>query len=356
MRTIQLLLQDRTYSIRIAPGGLNEVGAAIRKECSVDHAVVLTTRRVARQHYAALEDALTRVGLEADCIEVPDGERGKTLRTVSRVYDQLVALGVDRSTPVIAFGGGALCDLAGFVASTYLRGLPVVQIPTTLRAQVDVSVGGKTAVHHGGARNLIGTFHPPRLVWVDPHLLRSLPVHELGVGLAEIVKVAAVWDAEFYEWLESKTAGLLSLDLDSMTEAITRAIQIRTEIVGLDERSAGLRALLLFGERFAEVVRRLRPELGSGEATAMGMYFSAQLSCRRGWLEAAQCERLGRLLQKIGLPTTPPDWSEQKQAYLRGLADDKKHVRALPEWVLLRELGRAERTQVLLQELWAEGE
>jgi len=352
--SVQMLLRDRSYTIRIVPGGLSDVGIAVRKEGMTDRAIVLTTPRVAREHYAALEAALERADLEPTVIDVPDGERAKTLRTASRIYDHLAELEVERGTPIVGLGGGALCDLAGFVASTYLRGLPVVYVPTTLRAQVDTSVGGKTALHHRSGSNRIGTFYPPSLVWVDPHLLLTLPSREIRSGMAEVIKVAAIWDAEFFAWLEAKIAGLLALNLDPIVEAATRAIQIRAEIVGLDQRSAGLRALLQFGERFADVVRARDPEVGAGEASAMGMQLAARLSARRGWIEGDSVARIGRLLQKVGLPAAPADWNEQKEAYLRALADDKKHVPAMPGWVLLRALGRAERAEVGMQELFAE--
>jgi len=354
MSTIQVLLRDRSYAIRVVPGGLAELGGALNKEAGSDRVVVLTSPRVARLHGETLEAGLREAGLEVTRIEVPDGERAKTLRTAGRVYDQLGDAQIERGAPLIALGGGSVCDLAGFVASTYLRGMPLILAPTTLHAQVDASVGDKNGLHHRSGRNRIGTFYHPQLAWVDPHLIETLPVEHVRSGMAEIIKVATVWDEEFFQWLEAKIAGLIASARDSIEEAITRAIQIRVELVGLDERSAGLRALLQFGERAATVVRRRHASLTPGEASAIGMCFAAELSVRRGWLDRAGADRLHALLRKVGLPTAPPDWSEQRDAYLRALADDKKNVQPLPEWVLLRAIGRAERTPIELQELFAE--
>jgi 3-dehydroquinate synthetase len=354
MSTVQVLLNDRSYAIRVVPDALDQLGALLRKENGTERAVVITTRIVAAHHAPKLESALRGAGIDVEWIELADGERAKTLATAGRIYDQLAALDVDRATPIVAFGGGALCDLAGFVASTYLRGLPVVRVPTTLRAQVDGSVGGRTALNHGSGRNRIGTFYPPLLVWIDPQLLGTLPLRELRAGIVELVRVAAIWDAEFFAWLENRSASLAARDLDSLCDAIKRALEIRAEIVGFDERQGGLRALLQFGERFAERVRERHRVLRDGEAAAMGMVFAARLSHARGWLAESDAKRLESLLERLELPLEPPDWSEQRLAYLRALSVDKKRRRPLPAWVLLREIGRADATEVSAQELLPE--
>ncbi len=354
MSTVQVLLRDRSYAIRIVPGGLGELGPALQKEATSDRAVVITSARVARHHFEALDQGLREAGFDVEKLEVSDGQRCKTLRTAGRVYDQLAHLEIGRGTPLIALGGGALCDLAGFVASTYLRGLPLVLAPSTLRAQVDASVGDRNSLHHRSGNNRIGTFYHPHLAWVDPQILETLPQEHMRSGLAEIVKVAVIWDEEFFAWIEDKVAGLLAMARDAVREAVTRAIQIRVELIGLDERRVGLRALLQFGERLASVLRREHPALTPGEASAMGMLFAARLSRARGWIDDAACQRLETLLRKVGLPTAPPDWSEQREAYLRAVADDKKEIQPLPEWVLLRALGRAERVELPVQELFSE--
>lgn len=354
MSTVQVLLGDRSYAIRIVPGGLAELPVALGKEFESERAVVLTTSRVAREHQQTLLPALAASDCEGHVIEVPDGDGAKSLLTVGRVYDQLAALEIRRGTPLLALGGGALCDVAGFVAGTYLRGLPLVLVPTSLRAQVDSSVGGKNALHHRGIPNLIGTFHQPSLVWVDPHLVRTLPAREVRAGMAELVKLGAIWKLDLFDWLEDKIAGLLAQQPDALCEAVIRAIQSRAEIVGLDERNGGLRSLLLFGERLAELVRRRETQVEPGMASAVGMRFAAELSAQRGWIDPEDAGRLDRLLEKVGFPRELPGWEEKKGAYLRALADDKTAGEALPEWILLRELGRGERTEVSTQELLSE--
>jgi 3-dehydroquinate synthase len=275
---------------------------------------------------------------------VPDGERAKTLRVAGRLYDSLAELGVARDTVLIGLGGGTTCDLAGFVASTWLRGLPLVQVPTTLLAQVDASVGGKTALNHARGKNLIGTFYQPRMVWIDTDVLATLPPRERRAGLAEVIKVAAIWDAEFFKWLEENLDGVLRLERDALTSAVSRACGIKSEVVGLDERESGLRALLNFGHTLGhaiELVTGLR-RVRHGEAVAIGMAFAAQLSERRGLAPAGTAARLDTLLRRAGLPTEAPDLHAQKAAYLRAIAVDKKLANERIAFVALREIGRAE--------------
>jgi len=343
MTTVQVLLADRSYPIRIRPGSLSDIGEALVKEFESRRVVVITTPRVGGAHYAAVSTSMARAQLEPHRIDVPEGDRAKTLRTATRLYDELLELGADRSTVMVGLGGGAVCDLTGFVASTFLRGLPVVQIPTTLLAQVDASVGGKTAINHPRGKNLIGTFYQPRLVWIDPDVLSTLPPRERRCGLAEVVKVAAIWDARFFAWLEENVDAVLKLDREALTHAISRACGIKAEVVGLDEREAGLRALLNFGHTFGHAIenvagyRRVR----HGEAVAMGMVFAARLSERFGLACEGVSERLSKLLERIGLPIEPHDWTKEKNAYLRAIAVDKKIRDEKVGFVVLREIGRA---------------
>jgi 3-dehydroquinate synthase len=341
--TVQVLLADRSYAIRIEADCLRQLGAALKSDLGASRALLLSTPRVARLHGEAVASGLASAGLGGEQIVVPDGEAAKTLRTAERVYDRLLELGAERGTFLVGLGGGALCDLAGFAASTFMRGMPVVQAPTTLLAQVDASVGGKTAVNHRRGKNLIGTFYQPRLVWIDPAALATLPAREFRSGLAEVIKVAAIWDAEFFGWLERSIAELLRLEPAPLAHAITRAVQIKAEVVGLDERESGLRALLNFGHTLGHAIeaahgyRRVR----HGEAVAMGMVFAARLSHAAGLAGPAAAERLERLLSRAGLPTQVPDWSEQRETYLRAIAVDKKVRDGLIGMVLLEDIGRA---------------
>ncbi len=353
MTTVQVSLADRSYPICIEPGSLSEIGDALAKEFNAPRVVVITTPRVAKEHYGAVATSLKRVGIEPEKIEIPDGERAKTLRTASRVYDALVELGADRRTVLVGLGGGAAGDLVGFVASTYLRGLPLVQVPTTLLAQVDASVGGKTAVNHPRGKNLIGTFYQPRLVWIDPDLLATLPTRARRAGMAEIVKVAVIWDAEFFGWLEDHAEAVLQLQREELTTAIARACGIKAEVVGLDEREAGLRALLNFGHTVGHAIENVASygRLQHGEAVAMGMVFAARLSEQRGLAPEGTSRRLEALQRRIGLPCEPPDWMERRDAYLRAIAVDKKMHSHKLGFVVLRDIGRAEVCELTPEQL-----
>jgi 3-dehydroquinate synthase len=341
--TVQVLLAERSYAIRIEAKCLSRLGEALVGELGASRAILLSTPRVAKLHAGALAAGFAAAGLDAEPIVVPDGEAAKTLRTAERVYEQLLERGAERGTFLVGLGGGALCDLTGFVASTFMRGMPAVQAPTTLLAQVDASVGGKTAVNHRRGKNLIGTFHQPRLVWIDPQVLATLPAREFRSGLAEVIKAAAIWDAEFFAWLEQAMPALLRQQPEPLAHAITRAVQIKAEVVGLDERESGLRALLNFGHTLGHAIEAAHGYRGvrHGEAVAMGMVFAARLSQTAGLAPPGVAQRLEQLLARAGLPTQVPDWSEQRETYLRAIAVDKKVRDGLIGMVLLEDIGRA---------------
>ncbi|MBW2416366.1 MAG: 3-dehydroquinate synthase, partial [Deltaproteobacteria bacterium] len=353
MTTVQVMLGERSYPVRIRAGGLAEMAESAASELGMERVVVITTPRVGKAWFDTLAAGLERAQVELMRLEVPDGERAKTMRTASRIYDQLLDLAVDRQTFMLGLGGGAACDLTGYVASTWLRGVPLLQVPTTLLAQVDASVGGKTAVNHPRGKNLIGTFYQPRQVWVDPEVLRTLPRREFRCGLAEVIKAGALWDAEFFAWLEQEIEAVSAREPEALARAITRAIEIKAEVVSLDEREGGLRALLNFGHTLAHAIenvagyRRVR----HGEAVAMGMVFACRLSERRGRIGPDVTARVEDLLVRAGLQTTPPDWSGQRDAYLRAIAVDKKVAGGKVGFVVLDELGRAEVLQLTPQEI-----
>jgi 3-dehydroquinate synthase len=313
----------------------------------------VTTPRVAELHYGAVATGMARMHVALDRLDVPDGERAKTLRVASRLYDGLIELGADRRTVLVGLGGGSVGDVAGFVASTFLRGLPLVQVPTTLLAQVDSSVGGKTGVNHPRGKNLIGTFYQPRMVMIDPDVLATLPARARRSGMAEIVKVGAIWDAAFFAWLEGQAGRVMALEREPLTEAIHRACAIKAEVVGLDEREAGLRSLLNFGHTLGHAIEQTEGyrRVAHGEAVAMGMTFAARLSELRGFAPAGTAERLRALLERVGLPTDPPAWGEKRVAYLRAMAVDKKSRDEKLGFVVLREIGRAELVHLTPQEI-----
>lgn len=353
MSTVQVLLADRSYPIRIRPGALGELGDAISKELDAERVVVVTSPKVSQAHFGAVATSMARVHLKLDQLLVPDGERAKTLGVASRLYDELLELGADRSCVLVSLGGGATSDLTGFVASTFLRGVPYVQVPTTLLAQVDASVGGKTAVNHKRGKNLVGTFYQPRLVWIDPDVLATLPPRARAGGMAEVVKVAAIWDEGFFEWLEENVEAALRLEREPLSEAITRAVAIKAEVVGLDEREAGLRSLLNFGHTLGHAIEGVAAfrRTSHGEAVAMGMAFAARVSEGRGLAPEGTAARVVALLSRMGLRTESPAWEEDRASYLRALAVDKKGRGEKIGFVVLRGIGRAEVLELTPKEI-----
>ncbi len=353
MTTVQVSLGDRSYPIRIRSGSLADLGETLAGTPGLGRVVVVSAPPIAETHAANLCRGLGRAGLSFEQLEVPDGERAKTLRTASRLYDRLIELGCDRQTCMVGLGGGVVCDLTGFVASTFLRGVPLVQVPTTLLAQVDASVGGKTAVNHARGKNLIGSFYQPRLVWIDPDTLATLPAREVRAGMAEVVKVAAIWDAEFFKWLEENLDAVTALEPEALTQAIARACAIKAEVIGLDEREAGLRALLNFGHTLGHAIENVHGyrKIRHGEGVSIGMVFAAGLSTRLDRASAESAERLRVLLQRLGLPTEPPDLAANREAYLQAISVDKKVRDASVGFVVLREIGRAEVVKLTPEEI-----
>jgi 3-dehydroquinate synthase len=287
--------------------------------------------------------SLREAGLRAHRLVVPDGDASKSLARVRGLYDALLDLGVDRSGVLVALGGGMVGDLTGFAAATYLRGIPFVQIPTTLLAMVDASVGGKVGVNLPRGKNLVGAFHQPRLVWIDLATLHSLPARERAAGLAEVVKKAAVFDAALFERLEAEAAALLALEPAPLLAAVERACAIKAEVVRRDEREgeAGLRKLLNFGHTLGHAVEALTGyrRVLHGEAVAMGMVHAARLSEQRALAPGGTAARLEALLRSLGLPTELPRFP--RRAYLAALRVDKKRRDARIDYIVSQGIGRA---------------
>jgi len=273
---------------------------------------------------------------------VPDGERSKSLPRARKLYDALLDFEADRSTAVIALGGGVVGDLAGFVAATWMRGVPFVQVPTTMLAMADASVGGKVAVDLPRGKNLVGAFHQPRLVWMDLATLRSLPRRQLAAGLAEVIKHGAIRDPELFERLERDVERVLALEPAPSLDVLARSCAIKAEVVSQDEREAGLRMLLNFGHTLAHAVETLLGyrRLLHGEAVAIGMVFAARRSEVLGHAPGGTADRLEALLRRAGLPTAPPALS--RRAYLSALRVDKKRRDAHVRFVVLRGIGQAD--------------
>ena len=342
--TVHVDLGARSYDIRIGAGLIDAAGELLSPLLAVPRAVIVTDETVAALHLPRLAASLDRAGIAHDEIRVPAGEASKSLERLGAVLDDLLALGIERSVTVIALGGGVIGDLAGFAAAIALRGLPYVQVPTTLLAQVDSAVGGKTGINSRHGKNLIGSFHQPRLVIADIAALDTLPPRQRRAGYAEIVKYGAIGDAPFFAWLEANGAAVLAGDPGRLTHAVRVSCRSKADIVAADEREAGRRALLNLGHTFGHA---LEAETGygdallHGEAVSIGMVLAFDLSVRLGRCPAADAERLRRHLAACGLPVAPPagDWSVDR--LMAHMARDKKVTGGRIAFVLARGLGRS---------------
>jgi 3-dehydroquinate synthase len=339
-QTITVALGERSYPIHIGTGLLDQ-GALIAPYIESRRAVIVTNTTVAPLYAARLERALASAGVACMRIEIADGEQYKDSATLDAVFAQLLQARVDRHVTLVALGGGVVGDLAGFAAATYQRGVAFVQVPTTLLAQVDSSVGGKTAINHALGKNMIGAFHQPRAVIADLDTLDTLPPRELASGLAEVVKHGAIHDAAFFSWIEENAAALAGRRHDALAHAVRRSCEIKAAVVAEDERESGARALLNFGHTFGHAI-----ESGQGygawlhgEAVAAGMVLAARLSSQQLGFPAADITRLQALLARLGLPVAPPPMPVSK--WLEFMGRDKKNEGGSIALVLLERLGRA---------------
>jgi 3-dehydroquinate synthase len=338
MQTLQVSLGERSYPILIGDGLLREPGL-LAAQIPGRELLLVSNTVVAPLYAPLLKQALP--GRRIVELVMADGEQHKTLATAARVFDTLIANRLGRDVTVVALGGGVVGDLAGFVAACYQRGVALVQVPTTLLAQVDSSVGGKTAVNHPGGKNMIGAFHQPRSVIADTAVLASLPLRELRAGLAEVIKYGLIWDAGFFDWIEAHVEALLARDAAAIAHAIYRSCEIKAEIVSRDEREQGERAFLNLGHTFGHAIESATGyvEWLHGESVGTGMLIAADLSHRLGLLDASVVSRLRALLQRSGLPVeAPPIGAARALHYMRV---DKKVQSGRVRLVLLRGLGHS---------------
>ncbi len=349
--TLQVELAERGYPIHIGSGTLAQLGAAVKQRTGASHAFVITVPPVAKRWAPVVERSLAAAGIRSKRFVVPDGERSKNLREAEQLYDALLAAQADRSSVLIALGGGVVGDLTGFVAATLLRGIAFVQVPTTLLAMIDSSVGGKTGVNVKRGKNLVGAFHQPKLVWIDAATLKTLPRRELLAGLAEGVKHAAIADAKLFALLERELERLLDLDPEIVLPFLARNCAIKAGVVARDEREAGERMLLNFGHTLGHAVEALTKYKGvlHGEAVAIGMAFAARRSEELGFATPGSAVRLIALLARAGLPTELPAFP--RRAYLDALSADKKKKGEQIRFVALRSIGRAETVPLRPEEI-----
>lgn len=339
MLTLPVELGDRSYPIYIG-GKLLDDATLLRGHIRGRRVLVVSNETVAPLYLPRLRAALGD-DLQVSEVTLPDGEEHKTLQVLTQIFDRALAEGHDRGTTIIALGGGVVGDMAGFAAATYQRGVDFLQVPTTLLAQVDSSVGGKTAVNHPLGKNMIGAFYQPRCVLIDTEVLATLPEREYAAGLAEVIKYGLISDAEFYQWLQANRGALKTREPEVLAKAIERSCQCKADIVAADEREAGQRALLNLGHTFGHAIEAAEG-YGSwlhGEAVAAGMLMAARFSRQRGWLDAAAVEGLAEWLQFQNLPINPPRLAPE--TWLSHMARDKKVLDGQLRLVLLRGIGEA---------------
>jgi 3-dehydroquinate synthase len=324
LASITVGLGNRSYAIQFGYDNLAGIGGICR-ELKLGRSVALITNPTVGAFYRRhVEASLTAAGFSVYVVEIPDGEEFKTLETLEGIYSSLISAGLDRGACIVALGGGVVGDIAGFAAATFLRGIPFVQVPTTLLAQVDSSVGGKTGVNHELGKNLIGAFYQPAHVLVDVATLATLPRREYLSGLAEVVKYGVVLDSDFFDYIASHVPGLLAKETGALLHVTQRCCELKASIVEQDEKESGLRAVLNYGHTFGHAVETLTgyTRFSHGEAVAIGMVQAAKISEYLGYAEPAQTKRIVALLDQLELPTQLPSFSESD--YIEALLRDKK--------------------------------
>lgn len=344
--SVPVELGERSYAIELGHDWLETIGRRIGDRLDSERVAVVTVPTVARRYGPALTRGLEARGVRVKRIVVPDGDATKNLAELGRLYDAFLDHGLDRGSAVVTLGGGVAGDLGGFAAASFLRGIPFAQVPTTVLAMVDASIGGKTGVNLAQGKNLVGAFHQPRGVYIDIATLRSLPRRDRAAGTAELIKAAAIWDADFFDWLEPRIERFLDLDPRVVLLALERACAIKAEVVARDEREGGLRRLLNFGHTLAHAIEKHARYRGilHGEAVSIGMAFAAERSEALGFSPAGTRDRLVDVLERAGLPTRAPN--RPRSAYLSAISVDKKKEGGKIHFVVLEGLG-ASRTAAL---------
>ncbi|MBI4552492.1 MAG: 3-dehydroquinate synthase [Candidatus Latescibacteria bacterium] len=342
IRRVRVDLGPDSYDIVIGVSVLSHLGLLLRAFDLTSRALIVTNPGIGRCYGDTVERALRSAGFEPAVAEVPDGEAHKSLDWASRLYDAMLDHRMDRRSPVIAVGGGVIGDLTGFAAATYMRGVPFVQVPTSLLAQVDASVGGKVAVDHPRGKNLIGAFHQPRLVLISLDTLQSLPDRELRAGLAEVIKHGVIADAELFEYLEQHLDTVLARSGDALAHLVARSCEIKAEVVSGDEREQGRRVILNYGHTIGHAIEAQLSYTGllHGEAVAIGMVCAARIAELMNLLDGESVDRIARLIERAGLPIAP--LALDIDGMLRTMTHDKKTVGGRLRFVLPTRIGAVE--------------
>jgi len=344
IETVRIDLADRSYDILIGENLLGQA-ATYGQLPKASAALIVSNTTVSPLYEAALRQALSSHYKVIHCVQLPDGEAHKDWVNLNHIFDTLLAHACDRKTVLFALGGGVVGDMTGFAAASFMRGVPFVQVATTLLAQVDSSVGGKTAINHPMGKNMIGAFYQPQRVVCDLGALKTLPARELSAGLAEIIKYGPIADMAFFDWIDTNMAALQACETQAMAHAVKRSCEIKAWVVGQDERESGLRAILNFGHTFGHAIEA---GLGfgewlHGEAVGCGMVMAAHLSADMGLIDVAFVNRLTDLIQRAGLPIQGPVLNAQDNAghYLALMQHDKKSIAGDIQFVLIDGPGKA---------------
>jgi 3-dehydroquinate synthase len=340
MEKIRVELAERSYDIIIGSTILDKLGENLKTLNLSPMAAIVSTPTVFSLYGERVSDAVRKSGFNVVTVIVPDGEEYKDLLRIQQIYDELLAHKLDRSSALIALGGGVIGDMTGFAASTYMRGIAYIQVPTTLLAQVDSAVGGKTGVNHSLGKNMIGTFWQPGLVLTDVETLKTLPKREVLAGLAEVIKYGVIYDRGLFDFLETNRDMILNLDRNALTHIIKRSCKIKAEVVGKDERESGLRAILNYGHTIGHAIETLTgyTQFLHGEAVAIGMYREAMLSHLLGFVGKEQVMRIKAIIDAFGLPSEmPPEISVD--SLLASMQLDKKTVAGQLKFILPEKIG-----------------
>ena len=324
MSELVVKLADNSYNIIIERGALDSLGQRCRAVGLKGLAAVISNPTVSALYGEVVQKSLEAAGFSVTQVEIPDGEEYKNSATLNRVYDDLLSAGVDRSSFVVALGGGVVGDVAGYAAATWMRGIPFVQVPTTLLAQVDSSVGGKTGIDHPKGKNLIGAFYQPRLVLIDIDTLATLDQRQFRAGLAEVIKYGVAIDLSFFEFVEANCTAILAMNPDVLIEIVLRSCQLKAHVVEFDEKEAGLRAILNYGHTLGHAFESLSGycSMVHGEAVAIGMVLAATVSVAEGLCSQEDLSRISALIVRCGLPIEVPPFDRQQ--LLSAIAADKK--------------------------------
>lgn len=342
MKRLKVDLGERSYDILIGHALLPKMGEVVSSLSISGRVVIVTNPSINRLYGKALSENLLQQGLQALTFVVPEGEAHKSLQQAEKLYDQLVEFNCGRDSLLIALGGGVIGDLTGFVAATWLRGVPYIQVPTTLLSQVDSSVGGKTAVNHPRGKNLIGAFYQPKLVVIDLDTLKSLPIEEFRAGMAEIIKYGVIEDPELFAFLEKNAQKILAQDSQCLQHIIETSCSIKARVVEKDEKESRFRMVLNFGHTLGHAIEALTnySRFKHGEAVAIGMTFAARLSRFQGKCGEETVKRIEALIEKCGLPTRLPDFPPER--YIESMYLDKKAADKKIRFILVKELGSVE--------------